>query len=379
MRKPPPLNDLFKYPVTAGVVLLSAAMSLAWWSRMDIDWALMSPLIFEGQIWRLFTSIFPHLEVFHLGFNLYWLWVFGTLIEPTFGGRKFAGIILFLAIGSCLAEYTVSAGGVGLSGVGYGLFGMTWVLSRTDDRFKKAVDPPTVLLFLVWFLFCIFLTYKGLVHVGNMAHGAGLVLGFLLGWRITWVHRPLVPTLLMGGFLFLAILGAIAIRSYLVPGEVAAAEQAHMGYHDLLAGRYAAARERLRLSLDLDERNADVWSNLGIACERLGNLDEAVEAYQKAFDRKETQDTRTALAKALVTLGARKQQENHHQEASILLQKAVTLDRGNAYSWYNLGVSLYSLGQQEQALAAFREAWKKDPGNPAFQEGFRLFHAEVKE
>jgi len=38
--------------------------------------------------------------------------------------------------------------------VGYGLFGLLWVLSRRDERFRDSIDPRTVVVFVVWF-FCI--------------------------------------------------------------------------------------------------------------------------------------------------------------------------------------------------------------------------------
>src|SRR5687767_2713344 len=146
MRRPPPLAAAPRHPVTAGTMLLAAGATLAWWRDAD---------------------------ALHLAFNLYWLWVLGTLVEQSFGHVRTALLLVFLAAASGAADFALAEGGVGLSGVGYGLFGMLWVLSRRDPRFAGAVDSGTVALFVTWFFLCIVGTYFGTMNVGNVAHGAG--------------------------------------------------------------------------------------------------------------------------------------------------------------------------------------------------------------
>ena len=82
MRRPPPLARIPAYPVTAGIGLMAVAvtvMTLAGrWSLAPFE---VTPAAFHGQPWRLLTSVLPHLDVFHILFNVYWLWAFGTLVE----------------------------------------------------------------------------------------------------------------------------------------------------------------------------------------------------------------------------------------------------------------------------------------------------------
>ena len=54
--------------------------------------------------------------------------------------RRLLGLILLFAAGSAAAEYAFSQGGLGLSGVTFGLFGMLWMLARNDRRFADGVD-----------------------------------------------------------------------------------------------------------------------------------------------------------------------------------------------------------------------------------------------
>src|SRR5215471_11720924 len=124
MQTPAKWMDFPKYPVVTGTMLLACAATIAWWSHFDLTVLTVGPDVQRGQLWRLFTGIFLHVDILHLLFNLYWLWMFGTLLERTFGHARTAFIVILLAIGSSAFEFALDRGGVGLSGVGYGLFGM---------------------------------------------------------------------------------------------------------------------------------------------------------------------------------------------------------------------------------------------------------------
>src|SRR5436309_2497422 len=79
-------------------------------------------------------------------------------------------------------EFGFSDGGVGLSGVGYGLFGLLWILSKRDHRFADAVDARTIQTFIIWFFVCIATTIMHVMQVANIAHGGGAALGILTGY-----------------------------------------------------------------------------------------------------------------------------------------------------------------------------------------------------
>jgi membrane associated rhomboid family serine protease len=118
MRPPPKWTEFLRYPVVAGTILLAAAVTFAWWSKWDVSMLFATAEIRRGQVWRLFTSIFPHLDILHLLFNCYWLWVFGSHIEQVYGHAKTAALIALFAVGSSSFEFAFAQGGDGLSGVG---------------------------------------------------------------------------------------------------------------------------------------------------------------------------------------------------------------------------------------------------------------------
>jgi membrane associated rhomboid family serine protease len=185
VRRPPPPQDWLKYPVTSGVAALAIFASAAKFGGMDVSFLNMYSNSWHVQTWGLITSVFPHGDPIHLIFNLYWLWVFGTLVEAVYGPVRTAAIMFLFAVGSSAAEFAIFEGGIGLSGVGYGLFTLLWALSRNDERFRGAVDSQTINLFVAWFFLCIYLTYARILPIGNVAHGVGAILGALLGFCIT--------------------------------------------------------------------------------------------------------------------------------------------------------------------------------------------------
>jgi membrane associated rhomboid family serine protease len=189
----PSIVRLPAFPATGGLILVAVAASLASWNHHGLLYNFTAdPRAFHGEPWRLFTSALPHADFFHLAFNLYWTWVFGTLIEEKLGHVAAIGLYVLLAVVPIAAEVAVFDGGIGLSGVGYGLFGMMWALSSRDRRFTDAVDASTIRLFLAWGVLCVVLTVTDVLPVANVAHGMGLVLGLavgraIAGRRVYWI------------------------------------------------------------------------------------------------------------------------------------------------------------------------------------------------
>jgi membrane associated rhomboid family serine protease len=188
--------------------LLAIGVTVASWAKVDVSPLFESAMIRRGEFWRLVTSIFPHVGIWHLAFNVYWLWVFGTLVEQVYGHRKTAALILLFAIGSGLFEFALSVGGVGLSGVGYGLFGLLWILSQRDERFRDVIDRKTIELFVIWFFVCIVTTLTHIMPVANIAHGAGAALGILTAFAITLPDRRALSSTAVAAILLFGIWAA---------------------------------------------------------------------------------------------------------------------------------------------------------------------------
>jgi membrane associated rhomboid family serine protease len=280
----PKWTDFPKYPVVAGMAVLAVAVTIAWWAKVDVSVLFETADIRRGQLWRLFTSIFIHLNIFHLLFNIWWIWIFGTRVEHVFGHLKTALIVLLLALGSGSLDFAFSHGGVGLSGIGYGFFGLLWVLSKKDQRFRDALEPRTVTLFVGWFFFCIFTTVTGIYPVANVAHGAGALLGALLGYAISIPDWRMVLLATMGLICLLGVLGSTLFRPYVNLSGSEGYQEAKWGYDDLLAQRDHEALRWLRDASRYQPKSPEIWFDLGIAYHRLGDLAAARNAYQKAHE-----------------------------------------------------------------------------------------------
>ena len=284
VRLAPKWTELPKYPVTASTVLLAIGVTIAWWSKVDISPLFETAMIRRGEIWRLFTSAFPHTGILHLAFNVYWIWVFGTLAEEVYGHLKTAALLALFAFGSGSFEFALAAGGVGLSGVGYGLFGLLWVLSSRDDRFRDAVDQRTVRLFVGWFVLCVATTVLKIFPVANIAHAAGAVLGILVGVAIAIPHRRAQATSAIIALLIFGLWGSTLGRPRLNLSATSGYAEGKWGYEALQSGKNKEAVRWLGDAVIYQPKLAVYWFDLGIAYERLGNKNAARAAYQHAHD-----------------------------------------------------------------------------------------------
>jgi membrane associated rhomboid family serine protease len=282
MLTPPRVSDFPRFPVIAGTLLLAAGVTIAKWADFDVTPLVASALIRHGQWWRLITDILPHGDVLHLVFNLYWMWVFGAVVEEAFGHLMTAALLLLFAVGSSALEFGLLDGGIGLSGVGYGFFGLLWMLSKYDSRFQDAIDPGTVRLFLFWFVFCIVTTVTHILPVANLAHAGGLILGVLVGSALGRPEqRPLygaATALAFGLMLWAATSGRPRVN---LSGR-GGMEEAYWGFQALTANRNQEAVYWFTDALRYKPNIATYWFDLAIAQQRLGNRQAAAAAFLRA-------------------------------------------------------------------------------------------------
>lgn len=151
--------------------------------------------VWDGEVWRPFTCTLMHGDLLHAAFNIYWALTLGVVIESWLGPWLFLGLFALLAYVSSLAEFVWSnydemhAHLVGMSGVVYGLFGFLWAGARWRGDFRLVANPQTVQMMMAWFFACIFFTNAGVLPVANVAHGAGLVMGGMLGFAACDAQR----------------------------------------------------------------------------------------------------------------------------------------------------------------------------------------------
>ncbi|WP_322047725.1 rhomboid family intramembrane serine protease [Paraburkholderia sp. J67] len=142
------------------------------------------PYTLNGEVWRLLTGEFLHLNFPHLFFNMLVLAWFGGKVERLYGSARFAIIYLFAAVAGSLtslcAHYWLS--GVGASGAIFGVLGalVAYVLHSRSPMRRPEHDRLfwIGLYMLAYSLFCGF--NRPLVDVA--AHLGGLFSGLIMGW-----------------------------------------------------------------------------------------------------------------------------------------------------------------------------------------------------
>lgn len=190
-RLPLPLsNPFFTYILLAAIVMIWLWMTGSGGStnpevlvRFGANYG---PLILQGQVWRLFTSMFLHIGLLHLAFNGYALFVFGLEMERLYGPDRF--IVIYILSGLCgnLASFAIRGPNVlsaGASGAIFGIIGMNlayFLLHREAfGRFGRQQLMNTLLIIGINLVFGF--TAPG---IDNLAHLGGLVAGFALGYGL---------------------------------------------------------------------------------------------------------------------------------------------------------------------------------------------------
>lgn len=137
-----------------------------------------SPLIDQGEVWRLVTCTFLHGNFFHILFNMYSLYVIGTQIEVAYGKVKYLIIYFISGIGASYLSYQLAYDtlSIGASGAIFGLLGalLIFVIEKRNGVKNGAIAN---LILVIGINLYIGLTSTG---IDNYAHVGGLVCGMVL-------------------------------------------------------------------------------------------------------------------------------------------------------------------------------------------------------
>ncbi len=172
---------------------------------LPVDLRLAS--IARGEVWRLVTPIFLHFGIFHLIFNMYWLYILGGQIENRYGTFWFGMLVLVAAAISNFFQCMVpeSIGGSvparigdllmiqlgGMSGVNYALFGFIWMRMTYDRSSGLFLSQGTIIILMGFLVFCMtpLAAQVGFGNVANWAHAIGLLVGVIAGyWPMIWSY-----------------------------------------------------------------------------------------------------------------------------------------------------------------------------------------------
>jgi len=130
----------------------------------------VNALVWRGAVWMLFTSMFLHADIMHLGGNLLFLLLFGTALEEQVSAWRW--VVAYLASGLVGNLTFLLLGG---DAIGLGASGAIWGLLAAAGGMRG----------LVGMIF-----YGGLnifAGGGFLAHAGGLLAGLVM--RFSWLRR----------------------------------------------------------------------------------------------------------------------------------------------------------------------------------------------
>jgi len=126
--------------------------------------------VWAGDVWMLFTSMFLHANLLHLGGNVLFLLIFGTSLEEQVSTKKWLITYLMSGLAGNIAFLFLGGDAIGL-----GASGAIWGLLATAGG-KKG---------LIGMIF--FIGLNIFAGGGFLAHAGGLIAG--LGFRYLWFRK----------------------------------------------------------------------------------------------------------------------------------------------------------------------------------------------
>ena len=146
-------------------------------SMLINNFALYAPYVRGGDYYRLISSAFLHVSLFHLLVNMYSLYIIGSQIENFFGKTKYIVIYLFSAIMGSLFSMLFTRGvSIGASGAIFGLLGAMLCFGYfyriyLGNTITSQILPVILINLLIGF---------SSSSIDNFAHIGGLVGGIII-------------------------------------------------------------------------------------------------------------------------------------------------------------------------------------------------------
>ncbi|TWD80633.1 membrane associated rhomboid family serine protease [Kribbella amoyensis] len=135
------------------------------------------PALVETEPWRLLTSAFLHVQLFHIFANLFMLYQVGPPLEQMLGRLRFTILYLLSALGGGVAVWILGSplsATLGASGAVLGLVGALLVISRA-----RGMDVTWILVYIA-ITAVISFTFPNISWEGHLG-------GFVTGAAVAWL------------------------------------------------------------------------------------------------------------------------------------------------------------------------------------------------
>lgn len=175
-----------------------------------------APALTAAQPWRMFTSIFLHAGILHVGLNMLSLVFVGRALEPLLGHARFLALYLVSGFAGSVAVLLIGAPGTAVLGASGAIFGLLGAFVIVGRRLGANITPMLVLIGINLVFGFIISGISWQAHIGGLAGGALVALVYTKTRRDA--QRTLQIGLLAGlvGLLIVITIVGFAFRAGLI-------------------------------------------------------------------------------------------------------------------------------------------------------------------
>lgn len=184
-------------PVVLNLIIINALVfvaQLAFDGRTGAltNWlALYSPGTGFFSPYQLITHMFAHANFLHILFNMYALWLFGAMLERSWGHVRFLIFYLVCGLGAAVAQILLVPHGAAIGASG-AVMGLLAAFAYTYPNVQFYILPLPFAIKAKWLVVIyvaidLFGGISASDGVAHFAHLGGLATGFIL--MIFWIKR----------------------------------------------------------------------------------------------------------------------------------------------------------------------------------------------
>jgi membrane associated rhomboid family serine protease len=166
----------------------------------------------QGEYWQVLTSMFVHVEVWHIAFNMLALWVLGPQLELALGRLRFLALYLVSGLAGSATVMWLSLSyqlTLGASGAIFGLMGGLLVVAVKVRGDVRSVVTWIGINLVITLLFVGNVSWQG--HVGGLVGGLVIAAGIVYAPRARRTLWQAGVVSLVGVLVVLAVVARVAI------------------------------------------------------------------------------------------------------------------------------------------------------------------------
>ena len=151
--------------------------------------------------WSLITYFFLHIEVFHLIFNMMFLYWFGIIIQDFIGNKRLVQLFFYGGLAGAVAfllamntvSFFIAKGPNFLNGASAGVFAVVVAAATIRPNYQVhlfLLGPVRIKYISAFYILWSFIETTGSNAGGNIAHLGGAISGFIFAKNFLALSRP---------------------------------------------------------------------------------------------------------------------------------------------------------------------------------------------